>query len=122
MIESKPLRVDYRRLNPICTYCPADATIIGDVTMSDGDVLVKTLCEEHGVGEQAHCKESGMALMGNASMAGVTTDATLIDPDAMREIAEQMDVEGFDAKSMAEAADDIEAVSKLKTVKLSDYD
>ena len=122
MIETKPLRVDYRRLNPICTYCPVDATIIAVVTMSDGDVLVKTLCEEHGLGEQANCRASGMALMGSASMAGVTTDATLIDPDAMRDIAEQMDAEGFDSNSMQDAADDIEAVSILETVKLRDYD
>ena len=122
MIESKPFRIDYRHLNRVCAYCPAEAAIIAVTTMTDGDVIVRTLCKDHGVGEQKHARESGMALIGKSIAAGVSTDATLMDADVIREMAEKMDATGFDSETMKDLASDVEAVSKLKTVKLSDFE
>ncbi len=112
--------MDYRRLNPVCTYCPNPATIIGVATTLSSTVLVKTLCEEHGVGEQQYCKDSGMVMDGETGSDDVWTDATLIDPEVLRAMADMMPDAQAGAEDMKAAADELQKRGKLAATKVGD--
>ena len=117
--EPKVWRMDYRRLNPVCAYCPEPATVIGVASTTDSTVLVKTLCDEHGVGEQQHCKDQGMVMAGATSSDDTWTDATLLDPEALRQMADMWPAEDITA-SMKTAADELDKRGTLPATKVGD--
>lgn len=113
MKEAQAYRLDYRRLNKICAYCSRPSTIIRVATTTGGDVIVATMCEEHGIGEQDHSrKNEGFVMAGKSpTHAGGRTDATLLNPDALRAASEKTSDSGIKA-IIDDAADRIESVGK----------
>lgn len=118
--EPKVWRVDYRRLNPVCAYCPNEATVIGVVTTLDSNVGVKTLCDEHATGELQHCKDEGMVMAGETALDNVWTDATLLDPTTLRQMADMFPNADDFTDTMKEAADALEERGNLPATKVGD--
>ena len=80
MTEPKPTRVDYRVLNPVCAYCTEPSTVIAVTQTETGDVLVRTMCLPHSVGEKDHCLAEGMMCAGPTDVPGAFTDSVLLAP------------------------------------------
>lgn len=114
MEETKVYRLDYRNLNRVCTYCTKPSTVIKVITTTTGDILVGTLCELHAKGEQEHFrKNDGLVMAGQSKVAGARTDATLIDPNAIREMADGGMAMSKDVqKLLSDAADSFESAGK----------
>src|SRR5690606_24262651 len=79
MLEVKAFKVDYKKLNSKCAYCEQDSKIIRIATLTDGTLIVATLCEKDHLGEVEKFIEDGMTMVGQGVVAGVVTDSTLID-------------------------------------------
>lgn len=95
-------RLDYRMLNKICAYCSRPSTIIRVATTTGGDVIVATMCDTHGKGEQDHQRDKeGFVMAGKSeSVPQGRTDATLVNPKALRSVSDE-----FSDKSMKEAVE-----------------
>lgn len=93
MIEVKAVSVHYKKLNLTCAYklkkdgCDGDVEFVRVTVLTDGTTMVSTMCKKHRIGEGKHCMEDGMVMVGEASVAGMVSDAMLVDPNV---IAEQM--------------------------------
>ena len=114
MEETKVYRLDYRRLNRVCTYCTKPSTVIKVITTTGGDILVGTLCDLHAKGEQEHFrKNDGLVMAGKDKTGDARTDATLIDPNVLREMASGKLAMGKGVqKLLADAADSFEDAGK----------
>ena len=115
VLETKVWRVDYRKIEPKCHYCDQPSTVIAVSSTTTSDLLVRTLCDEHGKGEQHHCIEQGMVHAGQTSIANAWTSATLMDPVVLAEMAETAKA---DPELLDDAVDALEQRRGLPTVPL----
>ncbi len=87
-IEDKPVRAEYRRLNPQCAYCEEAATVIRVTLTMHGSAIVSTLCDKDAEGEKQQAIADGFVMVGETSVAGVFSDASLVDPKVMEELTD----------------------------------
>lgn len=97
-IEVKVVTLHYRKLNPVCAYlgkddgCDGEADVVRISALTDGTVAVSTMCEYHSIKEKDHALAEGLKCVGQTSVAGLYSDAMLIDPAVAQEVAEGIGV------------------------------
>ena len=87
-------RVEYIKINPSCIYknndggCEGPVTVIS-ISIDQGiELHVRSMCEKHAKLENKHFRENeGMTCAGLSSFAGTLNDSTLIDAQAIVEMA-----------------------------------
>ena len=98
MIESKAFQIKYLKLNPVCAYknkddwCDGKVEIIRVTQMTDGEILVSTMCERHSILEKETAKANGFEPNGMTSIEGMVSDGSLINKENL-EWAEKKVVE-----------------------------
>ncbi len=92
MTEAKAIRIDYRKLNPVCSYCEKTSESIRVTTTTTGDVLVSTLCDFHSKDEPRFLvEEKGMVLAGETTEDDMFSNATLFDPEVAKKIKKRLE-------------------------------
>jgi len=114
MIKVKCVSLHYKKINPVCAYegkdggCSGPVEYFGISVLTDGTVRARTMCEKHMIGEKDHAISEGMEMAGETSVAGATSDAMLVDPKVIGELAEALGLEAEDLEDDGEQAGDEE--------------